>query len=100
MQLTWSLDDIVRAMEHAAQYQAYDSHALERILHARFSPRRLEEQIAHRTRLHIRQIMRQHPVVQRSLDSYQTLRTGDPPSPQGAPCHDEQSPHDESQAPD
>jgi transposase len=101
LQLDWSLDDIVRAMEHADQYQAYSSHALERILHARFSPRRLDEQIAHRTRQHIRQVMQQHPVAQRSLDTYQSLRTGDGPqaSLAGEVSHDEETRRTKSKEP-
>ncbi|MCK5802227.1 MAG: IS21 family transposase [Lentisphaeria bacterium] len=102
LQLTWSLDDIVHAMEHASRYQAYDSHSLTRILQARATPRRLDEQIANRTRQHIREVMQEHPVAQRSLDSYQSLRTGDTPqsSPQGAIRHDEQPLPSEPQVPD
>jgi transposase len=79
LQLTWSADDIVRALEHAREYEAYDARAVERILEARFRPRTLAEQIAASTRARIRDVMRDHPVVQRSLCSYEALRTGDPP---------------------
>jgi transposase len=78
MQLTWSADDIVSALEHAMRYDAYDVRAVERILEARFKPRRLAEQIADATRGHIREVMKGHPVEQRPLSSYETLRTGDP----------------------
>jgi transposase len=79
LQLTWSADDIVSALEHALEYEAYDARAVERVLEARFRPRSLAEQIAASTRARIRDVMRDHPVVQRPLASYQTLRIGDPP---------------------
>lgn len=82
LQLTWSADDIVKAIEHATRYDAYDVRAVERILEARFTPRRLAEQIADSTRGRIHDAMKHHPAVeQRSLTSYATLRTGDPPAP-------------------
>jgi transposase len=76
---TWSADDIVGALQHAMEYEAYDARAVERILQARFRPRTLAEQIASSTSARIKDVMRDHPVVQRPLCSYQTLRTGDPP---------------------
>jgi hypothetical protein len=81
LQLTWSADDIVKALEHAMQYEAYDVRAVERILEARFTPRRLAEQIADATRGHLRELMQGHPVEQRPLSEYATLRTGDGPRP-------------------
>lgn len=75
--VTWSADDIVKALEHAARYDAYDARAVERILEARHRPRRLAEQIADATRGHIREVMKDHPVEQRALSSYATLRDGD-----------------------
>jgi transposase len=77
LQVTWSVDDIVAAIEHAAKYDAFDARAIERILEARFRPRRLAEQIADATRAQIRDAMREHPVEQRALSSYETLRLGD-----------------------
>ncbi len=41
----YSADDLCAALEHASQYGAYDHKAIERILNARFSPRRLEEYV-------------------------------------------------------
>ncbi len=79
LQLTWSVDDIVAAVEHATKYGAFDGRAVERILEARFSPRRLAEQIADATRAQIRDAMRDHPVEQRALSTYETLRLGDAP---------------------
>ncbi len=77
LQVTWSTDDVVKALEHATAYGAFDARAVERILEARFKPRRLAEQIADITRGQIRDAMKEHPVEQRALSSYETLRTGD-----------------------
>jgi len=77
LQVCWSVDDIVAAIEHAAKYDAFDARAIERILEARFRPRRLAEQIADATRNQIRDAMRGHPIEQRALSSYETLRLGD-----------------------
>jgi hypothetical protein len=64
-------------LRHAAKYDAFDARAIERILEARFRPRRLAEQIADATRNQIRDAMRGHPIEQRALSSYETLRLGD-----------------------
>lgn len=40
LQVTWSVDDIVAAIEHATKYGAFDGRAIERILEARLRPRR------------------------------------------------------------
>lgn len=77
LQVTWSADDIVRALKHALEYRAFDAHTVERILQARFRPRTLDQQIASSTRARIQHVMRNHPVSQRPLSSYQTLRAGD-----------------------
>jgi hypothetical protein len=77
LQVSWSADDIVRALEHALEYRAFDARTVERVLQARFRPRTLAEQIASTTRARIQGVMRDHPVSQRPLSSYQTLRTGD-----------------------
>lgn len=77
LQVTWSTDDIVKALAHATAYGAFDARAVERILEARFKPRRLAEQIADATRGHVREVMKDHPVEQRALSSYETLRRGD-----------------------
>jgi hypothetical protein len=77
LQATWSADDIVKALAHATAYGAFDARAIERILEARCKPRRLAEQIADVTRSQIREAMKDHPVEQRPLSSYDTLRTGD-----------------------
>jgi transposase len=77
LQVSWSVDDVVAALEHATKYGAFDVRAVERILEARFQPRRLAEQIAAVTRNQIRDAMREYPVEQRALSSYETLRVGD-----------------------
>jgi hypothetical protein len=77
LQLGWSGDDIAKALAHALKYEAYDARAVERILQARFRPRSLAQQVADSTRARIGELMRDHPIVQRPLQSYQTLRTGD-----------------------
>ncbi len=77
LQVTWSVDDVVAAIDHATKYGAFEARAVERILEARHKPRRLAEQIADATRSQIREAMREHPVEQRALSSYETLRLGD-----------------------
>ena len=61
---------------------------MERILQARFRPRTFAQQIAESTRARIGELMRDHPVVQRPLQSYETLRTGDSCL---APCQEERN---------
>jgi transposase len=77
LQVAWSTDDIVAALEHATKYGAFDARAVERILEARFRPRRLAEQIGIAAQKQIRDVMREHPVEQRQLSSYPTLQSGD-----------------------
>lgn len=80
LQLTWSAEDIVAALEHAMRYDAYEARAVERILETRFRPRSLDGQLADSTRTQIREAMREHPVRQRSLSDYSALRSGDHPT--------------------
>jgi transposase len=79
LQADWSLDDIVAAIRHAIDYQAYDAKSIERILAATATPHKLETRIANVTRTQVRKIMKDHPVKQRKLDQYQTLKQGDKP---------------------
>ena len=89
LQLTWSAEDIVQALQHAMSYEAYDARAVERILEARFKPRSLQAQIAESTRSRIREVMRENPVQQRPLTHYTAFRAGDPPAPNtGAAAND------------
>jgi transposase len=93
LQLTWSAEDILKALEHATLYDAYDVRAVERILETRFKPRSLEAQIAETTRSRIREVMREHPVQQRPLTEYAALRSGDTlPAPHSAEAVDERDP--------
>lgn len=77
LQLEWSLDDLVAAMRHALDYRAYEVGSVERILAARFSPRRLEAVIAESTRRRIQEVMKAHPIHVRPLGSYDSLKKGD-----------------------
>lgn len=79
LQVEWSLDDIVNAIRHAIEYQAYDAKSIERILITTSTPRKLETRIANATRTQVQKIMDTHPVKQRKLDQYQTLKQGDRP---------------------
>jgi transposase len=81
LQVTWSAEDIVKALAHATLYDAYDVRAVERILETRFKPRSLEAQIADTTRSRIREVMREHPIQQRPLTDYAALRGGDTHTP-------------------
>ncbi|MBM3271129.1 MAG: IS21 family transposase [Candidatus Sericytochromatia bacterium] len=94
LQTTWSADDIVKAMRHALDYEAFDARAIERILQARFRPRSLAEQLADSTRERIRDRMRDHPIGQRPLSRYSVLRTGDVP-----PTQMEDHPHGQDHGP-
>lgn len=77
LQLNWSAEDILQALDHAMSYDAYDARAVERILEARFKPRSLQAQIAETTRSRIREVMRENPIQQRPLTEYLALRAGD-----------------------
>ena len=79
LQLTWRLEDIVAAMKHAAEYGCFETRGVERILEARFAPRRFEEVMAESTRRRIQEVMQAHPIDRRSLASYASLREGDRP---------------------
>ena len=94
LQVTWSAEDIVEALHHAMRYDAYDARAVERILEARFRPRSLQGQIAETTRARIREAMREHPVRQRPLTDYTTLRAGDAAAPQLGDAADDEDPED------
>lgn len=92
LQVTWSADDIVRALKHAMSYDAYDARAVERILEARFKPRSLAQQIAETTRSRIRELMRENPIQQRPLTDYTALRSGNAPPPHTGEAADDRDP--------
>lgn len=77
LQLKWTLDDIVAAMRHAMEFRCFDASSVQRILETKFTPRRLEAQIAESTRRQIRGIKSEHPISQRPLENYESLRSGD-----------------------
>lgn len=88
LQGDWSRDDLVAAMRHALEYGCYQVGAIERILQARFRPRRLPERIADASRQQVQQLLADHPVGLRPITSYDYLREGDP----GPASNDEQEP--------
>lgn len=81
LQLEWTLDDVVAAMKHARDYGCFEVRAVQRILEARFTPRRFEQLMAESTRRRIQDVMKAHPIGRRPLESYVSLRQGDRPAP-------------------
>ena len=73
----WSADDIVAALSHAMAYGCYEVVRVTRILELRYTPRTFEDRIACATRRRIREVMKDHPVSGRPLDSWASLKTGD-----------------------
>jgi transposase len=73
LQKSYTLEDILRAMEHASRYGAYGARELTRILELSAEPRSLEEHLAADAREHIRRALGDSPVRQRSLEEYQRL---------------------------
>ncbi|MCG8418628.1 MAG: hypothetical protein MJE77_11870 [Proteobacteria bacterium] len=69
LQSSWSIQDILRAIEHASRYGAYNADAVDRILKATAQPRTLEDVIAESARHRIRQAMASSPVTQPGPDS-------------------------------
>ena len=91
LQRTWSADDIVAAIRHALDYRAGDVRSVERILAVRYTPLKLADQIAETTRRQVRRLMDDNPVVQRPLDQYEVLRSGDAPTSQERSDNDEEN---------
>jgi len=79
LQVDWSIDDLVAAMEQAMTYRCFDVSSVQRILETRFTPRRFEDHIADSTRQRIQEVMKDHPVTTRPLSTYTALRDGDSP---------------------
>lgn len=73
LQITWSAEHIVKAMNHAKNYDAYDAKAIKRILEAQFPARTLQDEIADRAREQIQRAMQAHPVGSRDVTSYSSL---------------------------
>lgn len=77
LRVDWALDDVVEALERAIAYRCFEVTKVRRILEARYTPRRFEEQIADATRERIARVMETRPVRPRPLDGYEALRRGD-----------------------
>lgn len=73
LQDTYSAADIVRALEHAARYRAYDAGSVTRILEATAVPRRFEDRMADKLRDHVRDTMAGFPVARRETSEYARL---------------------------
>jgi hypothetical protein len=76
LQQSYSIEDILAAIEHASRYGAYGARELGRILQVKAKPRSFEDQLASSARQHIRRAMDHSPVRQRSLSAYAELLTG------------------------
>ena len=76
LRTVWSAEDILRAMERAKRYGAYDADAVEHILKATAQPLTLEDLISENARQRIRQSMATSPVTQRGLAAYARLLSG------------------------
>ena len=77
LQIDWSPEDIVAAMEQALAYDCFELARVQRILELRFSPRRFMDSIAEATRRRIHEVMKENPVGQRPIADYEVLQTGD-----------------------
>lgn len=77
LRINWSVDDIVEAMRHAMLYRCHEVSKVERILEMRYTPRRFEDRLADSTRRRIQEVIGEHPLTQRPLESYDSLRHGD-----------------------
>lgn len=90
MKERYQSDDILKAIEHALRYHAFDGHAVERILKGRASPRTLESVRNEKARMALEQTLPK--IAQRPLNEYAGLLeknyeddTGrDPDADQGA----------------
>lgn len=74
--------DLLHAMGHALQYQAFDHRAIERILLSQAKPRRLDEYVAEATAKKLEAIVGQSHTEPRRLEEYDDLpcRKGDTPT--------------------
>lgn len=73
MQLQYSAEDVVAAIQHVARHQAFDAKSVARVLNVRAEPRTLEQRLTDKARARIKETMRETPVVQRSIDAYGQL---------------------------
>ena len=90
----WGTDDLLAALEHALAYGALEHQAVERILLARGTPRRLDEYVAEASAKKLEGATAQSCTEPRDLAEYDALpcrgAPPQPPPPQGeAPCPSE-----------
>jgi len=90
----WDTDELVRALDHARAYGAFEHAAIERILMLRSSPRRLDEYVAEATARKLERAVTQSCTEPRDLTEYDALPCrGAKSLPEGeAPCPAEADP--------
>ena len=90
----WNTDELVRALEHARTFGAFEHGAIERILMVRSSPRRLDEYVAEATARKLERAVTQSCTEPRDLTEYDALpcRGSKPLSEGEAPCPAEAAP--------
>jgi transposase len=90
----WDTAELVRALAHAQAFGALTHGAIERILAARASPRRLDEYVAQATAQKLRNTVAQSCTEPRDLAEYDALpcRGSTPPSNGDSPCPGETAP--------
>ena len=94
MRERWNTDELVRALEHARAFGAFEHGAIERILMVRASPRRLDEYVAEATARKLERAVTQSCTEPRDLTEYDALpcRGSTPQSNEEAPCPAEAAP--------
>lgn len=97
-QKTYSAEDILAAIEHAARFGAYGAKHIERILEVNATPRTLADRLAGQVREHIQSAMAQAPVQQRALGEYARLLAE--PATDGAHCEEDSGQEEEPQQED
>lgn len=98
LQKEWALDDIIKTIEHATLYGAFDAASVERILRAKCKPRSPLEQLGEQARVRIQETLAQAPVQQRDLSAYQTLLAPSTTSTSTGNAHEEPSQEPQSRA--
>ena len=90
----WDTDELVRALEHARAFGAFEHGAIERILMLRSSPRRLDEYVAEATAKKLERAVNQSCTEPRDLTEYDALACrGAKSLPEGeVPCPAEAAP--------
>jgi len=90
LQSRYRVEDILRAIRHALEFDACHAKAVDRILQVQATPLDLQDVVAHRIRADIRRALHRAPVRQRELDTYQRLLSGRDDDTEVA--HDEREP--------